>query len=210
MTLEELGKIVVELKDRQEIRELMSRYGRAVDRLDRELLLSVYHPDATDDHGCYVGSPEVFAECALSMHAEANTATQHIVTNHVCDLDGNTAHTETYWMYVGMNREGAPYSMGGGRYIDRLEKRDGRWGIVARKCVVDWSAGASSEHLLTAAENAAVRDMEPTARDHSDPSYQRPLQVRPERLRWTERILAERRASRRASKVASELLPFYD
>jgi hypothetical protein len=32
------------------------RYSRAIDRLDRELLLSVYHEDAVDDHGVFVGT----------------------------------------------------------------------------------------------------------------------------------------------------------
>ena len=207
MTLEELSATVTEIKDRLEIRELMSRYGRAVDRLDRELLLSVYHRGAVDDHGCYVGDPDVFAECALSMHAEANTITQHIVTNHVCDLDGDVAHTETYWMYVGMNRTGEPYSMGGGRYVDRLEKRDGRWGIVARKCLMDWTTGGRGTHL-TDAENDAIRTMEPSTRDRTDPSYQRPLTIRPDRLPLSDRILAERRARRHASDHASALLDY--
>jgi len=207
MDLEELTKTVTEIKDRMEIRELMSRYGRAVDRLDKDLLLSVYHRDAVDDHGCYVGDPEVFAECALSMHAETNTLTQHIVTNHVCDLDGDTAHTETYWMYVGMNRTGEPYSMGGGRYVDRLEKRDGRWGIVTRKCLMDWTTGGRANYL-TDAENAAVADMEPSTRDKRDPSYQRPLTIRADRPARSAEILAQRRARRRASPEASELLDY--
>jgi hypothetical protein len=207
MTLDELNRTVTEMKDRMDIRDLMSRYGRAVDRLDKDLLLSVYHHDGLDDHGCYVGDPEQFAECALSMHAETNTLTQHIVTNHVCDLDGDTAHSETYWMYVGMNRTGAPYSMGGGRYVDRLEKRDGKWGIVARKCLMDWTTGGR-ENALTAAENAAIADMEPSTRDKSDPSYQRPLRIRPDRLSRADEILAQRRSRRRAAPDASALLDY--
>lgn len=207
MTLEELTKTVTEIKDRMEIRDLMSRYGRAVDRLDHELLLSVYHQDAVDDHGCYVGNPEQFAECAMSMHAETNTSTHHIVTNHVCDLDGDTAHSETYWMYVGMNRKGDPYTMGGGRYVDRLEKRNGKWGIVARKCLMDWTTG-SRESGLTNAENAAVADMEKSTRGKDDPSYRRPLTIRPDRLDRVQEILDQRRACRRASPEASALLNF--
>ena len=207
MTSESLEKTVAEIKDRLDIRELMSRYCRGVDRLDRELLLSVYHPDGIDDHGVYVGSPEVFAECALSMEAEANLTTQHIVTNHVCDLDGDTAHAETYWMYVGMHREGGTHSMAGGRYIDRLEKRDGKWGIVARKCVIDWSVGGG-EGSLTPAELAAVADMQPTARGRTDPSYERPLTIAPGRLERGKDILEQRRARRRASPEATALLDY--
>ena len=37
-----------ELCDRQEILDCIHRYCRAVDRADRDLLVSVYHPDAID------------------------------------------------------------------------------------------------------------------------------------------------------------------
>jgi hypothetical protein len=209
MTLEELAKTVTELKDRMEIRDLMSRYSRGVDRLDKELLLSVYHSDGFDDHGVYVGSAEVFAECALSLEAEANTSTQHIITNHNCELDGDTAHTETYWIYAAMRRNEDSCSMGGGRYIDRLEKRDGKWGIVVRKCLMDWSTGGRA-NPLTPEEQAAMADMEKSTRDRDDPSYQRPLTIRPDRPTRGEGILEARRASRRAWPLAKEDLPFYD
>lgn len=30
--------------------------------------------------------------------------------------------------------------MSGGRYIDRMEKREGTWKIAARKCLVEWGS----------------------------------------------------------------------
>ncbi|MBT5754390.1 MAG: SnoaL-like domain-containing protein [Acidimicrobiaceae bacterium] len=39
------------LIDKDEIRDVLMRYGRGVDRLDEELLRSCYHPDSHDDHG---------------------------------------------------------------------------------------------------------------------------------------------------------------
>ncbi len=35
------------------IRNLLDKYPRAVDRQDHELLASLFHPDAIDDHGVY-------------------------------------------------------------------------------------------------------------------------------------------------------------
>jgi SnoaL-like domain len=58
---EELERAVVALQDRQAIQDVLMTYSRGIDRLDRELLLSVYHDDAIDDHGVFVGSPEEFA-----------------------------------------------------------------------------------------------------------------------------------------------------
>ena len=76
------------------------------------------------------------------MHSATHLSHQHCLFNHFCDLDGDVAHTETYYMFVGMNREGEPLVMSGGRYIDRFEKRDGRWAVAARLCVRDWAPRA--------------------------------------------------------------------
>jgi hypothetical protein len=55
-----------------------------------------------------------------------------------------------------MNRHGTPLSMGGGRYLDRFEKRDGRWAIAARVCVRDWAPLAAPPDVLDQAALTAV------------------------------------------------------
>ena len=47
------------LLDKQEIHEVLMRYCRGIDRCDAELLHSVYHPDATDDHGLFKAAPPI-------------------------------------------------------------------------------------------------------------------------------------------------------
>lgn len=178
---DELARMVRELHDRQAIRDKIHAYCRGVDRMDRALLLSVYHPDAIDDHGMFVGGPEAFADWALALHGRLQHAHQHIVTNHSCDLDGDVAHTETYWMFAGMNRDGAPLNLGGGRYLDRFEKRDGEWRIAARKCVPEWG-GVPGPSWLSPEAAAALASGGTVARDRSDSSYERPLAVAPERI----------------------------
>ncbi len=114
-----------ELCDRQEILDCIHRYCRAVDRADRELLISVYHPDAIDDHGLFVGGREEFADWAIGYHQQYQECTHHIVTNHTCELQGDTAHTETYWLrapqrQVGDRRARLPHRVarGPGRSAD--------------------------------------------------------------------------------------------
>ena len=63
--------LVQYLADRMAIHDCLVRYARAVDRLDRELLLSVYHADAIEDHGVFVGSPEGFADWVIGYHSTA-------------------------------------------------------------------------------------------------------------------------------------------
>lgn len=188
MTEEDLQRNVAELKDRSEIHQCLMAYSRAVDRLDRDLLLSVYHPDAVDDHGVFVGSPVEFADWVIDMHTRTHLSHQHCQFNCTIDLDGDTAHTETYYMFIGMNREGDPLTMTGGRYLDRLEKRAGRWAIAERICLRDWAQLKDIPTSLDQSKMTAVKDLPEsiialmrngpqTSRDRQDPSYARPLQV---------------------------------
>jgi hypothetical protein len=44
------------LIDKDEIRDVIYRYCRAVDRCDLELMLSCYRPDARDHHTFFIGN----------------------------------------------------------------------------------------------------------------------------------------------------------
>ena len=170
-----------ELLDRQDILDCIHRYCRAVDRFDRELLLSCYHPDAIDDHGMFVGNREAFADWAFGYHSIYQNITHHVVTNHTCDLDGDVAHTETYWLFSGLNKHpetGAeiPSTIHFGRYVDRLERRDGKWAIAARACVIEWG-GALGDVPVPAEALAAYAATAVAKRSRDDISYQRPLRI---------------------------------
>ena len=136
-TLEAVDKetlaAVRQLVDRQAILDCLMRYSRGVDRFDEDLLRSVYHPDATDDHGEFVGSPEEFIQWVVPLHNAGQISTQHHLTNHSCELDGDTAHTETYYLFTARNRDETVWTAGG-RYIDRFEKRNGEWKIGRASC----------------------------------------------------------------------------
>ncbi len=162
-----------EMRERQAIMDCLTRYSRGVDRLDRDLVLSAYHPDATDDHGAFVGNPEEFVEWVFDLHYKGQIFTQHHLTNHSCDLDGNTAHTETYYIFSARNRDETLWTAGG-RYLDRLEKRAGQWKIADRYCTVEWS-GMIPETPVPFADIADVHTNGVPGRDRSDPSYRRPL-----------------------------------
>jgi hypothetical protein len=194
MTMDQLCSAVAELQDRQAIHDCLMTYSRGVDRLDRELLLSVYHEDAIDDHGVFVGTPEEFADWAISMHTATHFSHQHCIFNSTVDLDGDVAHAESYYMFVGMNRQGTPLAMSGGRYLDRFEKRDGRWAIAARVCVRDWAPLTEIPEQLDQAAMTVVKDLpeeikdlmrsgSQPSRDRSDVSYERPLTIDPARAR---------------------------
>lgn len=176
-----MEQMVRELWDKQKIREAVTRYTRGVDRMDKELFLSAYHPDAVDDHGFFVGGPEDFWKWVNHYHTNAQVAHQHIITNHWCEVDGDVAHAETYWLMAGMDSKDMGLTIGGGRYIDRLEKRNGEWRIAARKCVSEWG-GIPTVNKVDPALLGMLRESGVVARDKSDSSYERPLTVPAERL----------------------------
>ena len=70
---------ICELWDREAIRDCLHRYARGVDRFDRELILSAFHPDALDEHGKFVGTPDEFVDWALGQHSGA-----HLRTSTAC------------------------------------------------------------------------------------------------------------------------------
>lgn len=196
-------EMILELWDREKIRQCIHRYARGVDRFDRELILSAFHPDAIDEHGKFVGTPEEFCDWALNMHQSAQLSHQHCLLNHSCEIDGDTAHAETYFMFTAMNRKGKPLTFGGGRYIDRLEKRDGEWRIAARVTLRDWSnlehvpdindlsTMTSTAASLSDAERVFMNAGRGPARDKTDPSYERPLKVDPARREGYKRLLGQ-------------------
>lgn len=167
------------LVDRQEIYDCLTRYTRGVDRLDGDLILSAYHPDAKDDHGAFVGSPQEFVDWVIDLHRTGQLKTMHMISNHRCELVGDTAHTETYCMYYGYNRN-ETIDVVGNRYIDRFEKRNGEWRIADRICVVEWLAALTMGDLETSVVGplqAELMNNAPTGRDKGDVSYNRPLRV---------------------------------
>jgi SnoaL-like domain len=169
-----------ELLDRQAILDCIHRYTRGMDRHDKEMALSAYHPDAIDDHGLYCGVAKDFIDWACRFHDEHQTLHHHYVTNHSVELDGDTAHAETYWLFVGVNRgEQAPTMMSGGRYIDRFERRNGRWAIAARACIIEWQGELTPANAPAEFKAAAVAAGVP-AWNKSDISYQRPFNVKRE------------------------------
>lgn len=127
------------LIDKDEIGEVIRRYTRGVDRHDDATIASAYHPDAVDDHGPYIGHRDGLIDHVNSVHSANWVHHQHYVTNQTIDLDGDKAHSETYYFAV-LKRADGICDVAGGRYADRLERRDGSWAIVERACLVEWRA----------------------------------------------------------------------
>jgi hypothetical protein len=161
------------LADRQDILDCLSRFSRGMDRFDRELFLSAFHSDATIAAGVFVGGPVALYDWASALHNQGQVATHHNLLNCYVDIEGNTAHTETYYLFVGRNRDETNW-IAGGRYIDRVERRDAIWRIALRTNVIEWS-GIVPTMPLPFADVPDIHGNGVPTRSKDDPSYQRPL-----------------------------------
>jgi hypothetical protein len=138
-----IDSAIRELLDRQEIRDVLMRYCRGIDRLDMDLVKSCYHPDAYDDHGTYKGDVDGFCQ-AVRAGLAGCLATEHFLGNSLIEFRGGRAASETYLvayhrlpaMDDGVERDLAF----GGRYLDVFEQRNGGPWLIARRTVVhSWS-----------------------------------------------------------------------
>jgi ketosteroid isomerase-like protein len=152
-----------ELVDRQQLYELVTRYCRAIDRVDEELLLSCYHPDAEQDHGAYKGDIPGLVEHlrGRAMNAEKGPL-QHVLANCRFELEGDVAFGESYIRTVMTDADGTAL-LGFGRYVDRFERRDGEWRIAHRQVIIDVPRAGMD-----------IDDFVRGHRDRRDPSYRRP------------------------------------
>lgn len=185
MTLEEcmgngvsLETKVEYMLDRMAILECVNRYARGIDRHDVEIMRSVYHEDGIDEHGMVVQSMATFPDWANRTHEALTRAHTHNLTTHTCDIEGDVAHAETYVLAVTERPDGKNIKIGGGRYIDRLEKRDGRWAIALRRTVVEWTL--SGDASVFHSEDYRSRGYAQGSWSREDISYQRPLGLEPE------------------------------
>lgn len=129
-------------EDERAIRRTLHRYCRGIDRCDAELVASVYHPGATDDHGAFKGLGADFATYATEALRRRTEATHHMIGEPDIEfVSPDVAHVETYVSAVHRCRDddGPFLERFGGRYVDRFERREGSWLIAHRICIHEWN-----------------------------------------------------------------------
>jgi hypothetical protein len=151
--------------DRLAIIDLIYRYCRSMDRLDREEGYAIWHEGATADYGptIYRGSGRGFIDFVTDTHMTME-GQSHQISNIIIELDGDTATSESYVTAVLRRRRDAGLFevTTRGRYLDEWAFREGRWGIVRRVYVHDFDRTAPAGEPL---QPSTMR------RDRSDLSY---------------------------------------
>ena len=143
-----------ELLDKQAITEVIYRYARSMDRLDRDLGRSVFWPEATADYHqqMYQGTGYGFIDMVMEAHPTFS-AHSHQFSNILITVDGDTATSETYGDVTLRRLDEAGRCIDSrnlGRYVDRWEKRRGEWRIIERIYLHDFDQnGQSTGDFLT-------------------------------------------------------------
>lgn len=154
-TIEDLRAMVQALRDKEDIKEVIATYARALDGRDWELLKSCFTHDATIE-----GSVDTLsADQALSRSqrlAVQYVKTMHHLANQTVRIDGDSAEARTY-VFAGHwkgDPPGTPHPedlFGGVEYVDTLIRREGRWSIHHRRVLPIWRTGPRPAEMVRAA-----------------------------------------------------------
>lgn len=147
------------LSDRAEISDVFIRYAWSVDTRDWSSFESCFTADAEIDlTGMHPGVVFSGAKALVAYTSRAISvlhATQHIITNHSCDIDGDTAKCSAYLhgQHVIRNETGE-YSnfVIGGYYNYAMVRTGDGWKIRRFSLTITWTAG-DGEALQRAMEN---------------------------------------------------------
>ena len=180
--LAQLRAIVQGVKDRQDVLDCIQRESRARDRQDLEQIAGCWWEDGVDEHGAVTtGMPDYPAKANLG-HGMNFNMTSHNITNHLCELDGDTAYCESYVIGGLFWLDGKTTTIAFGRYLDQLEKRGGEWRMLTRRCTIEMSADTDG----TWVHSKNVKGFLKALWSKEDPSYERPIVAKPktEGVRW--------------------------
>ena len=178
-----LRRDVAYLMDRTSIMDCVAGHARGSDRHDVDLITAAYHSDGIDEHGSVTNLDAEYGDWANRTHAATSQVHTHNITTHSCEIDGDTAHAESYVIVVLLSLDGRTAQFISGRYVDRLERRDGHWRIAVRRSTVDVMFLADASVLQSSFFKDAGYPV--GTRDRTDLSYQRPLSIdTPAPKRW--------------------------
>jgi SnoaL-like domain len=130
-----------EMLDHYQITKVLNEYCHGCDRLEQEQMAGVYLEDSWDDHGRNKCPGKQYAKIAIANLAANTNSCSHVMGQSLIRVDGNEAGAETYFIAIVRvpRGEGEALNQIGGRYVDKLQRIDGKWKIKHRICARDWS-----------------------------------------------------------------------
>ena len=139
------------LRAEREIQRIVLRYAHGIDRPDFELVRACFHDGARLQYGELFDGP--IDEAVEWLRENLGTLTgclHHFGAPYIEFGEGGTAASvETYaanFTSFAGDAGGDPlHVLRATRYLDRFENREGRWAIVSRRNVVEWSQATRGE-----------------------------------------------------------------
>ena len=171
--MSDIDSKIQEILDKESIRELVCTYCRAADRHDNDLMRSLYHEDAYDDHGSFFKGKAMEFIDLLPEIQKSMGILHHNVTTHNIKLNGDKAEGETYIIafHQVLTEEGNYDVLIGGRYFDEYEKRNNLWKFSSRAVDADWVyVNDPSKVNLT---HSMIQGADIGSPNKNDPSYER-------------------------------------
>lgn len=131
-----------EMLEHYRITKVMAEYAHGCDRLNRDLMAGAYLEDSWDDHGDNKFSGHEFTDRCMKTLGKVTNSCSHLLGQSLIKVNGDKAGAETYFIAIlRVPRKSGDEVLNqiGGRYVDELERVDGKWKIKKRLCVRDWS-----------------------------------------------------------------------
>lgn len=154
---------IAELVAKEEIRAVVMRYCRGVDRCDVDLIASVFHEDGQEERAGEIRfGRQAIADGLIQSLQRSMRSTSHNITTQNIAIRGDEAGVESYSIGQHIAKDGRRLNTQA-RYIDRFEKRDGVWKISRRLSI--------SEITEFREQDARVEQVGESRRDETDPSY---------------------------------------
>lgn len=140
-----MDKMLEHLVERQHIIDLLYRYGSSLDDRDWARLATCFTPDAIALYGAELGQQDGYAaiERACRSALEPLDSSQHLISNHEIEIDGDTARARCY-LHAQHTKKGTPGGDNftvGATYLDELVRTPQGWRIKKRELRVTWQDG---------------------------------------------------------------------
>lgn len=137
------------LADERDIRAVLHRYARALDKKDWALLATCFVDDVTAEYetiGRLEGYPAIEGVCRTAL--APMSVTQHLIGNVDVQVDGDTARSTCYLhaQHVRPNTPGGDSNIIAGMYEDALVRTSDGWRIRHRTLHVWWTFGNPEIH----------------------------------------------------------------
>lgn len=161
--------------DHAAIHRTVLNYCRAVDRLDFDAIRAVYADDGVDHHTGFSGPADEYVEWLRGLLPKLD-GTMHLIGNHLADVRGDQAVSETYGTAIHWGTPGSDPALNftsGFRYVDHFIRTTEGWRIRERFAVREWTRDDAGRMRSPEGEGPRGR------RDGSDPLLRLTRQVFP-------------------------------